>query len=98
MKERSEAYLKYQRYIRSKDFKEIRKQVLERDNYTCQCCNFSPLKEENSKRTLSCHHKTYDHLYNEGEHLDDLITLCNVCHKAIHGAVSNFQRFKNKPK
>lgn len=38
-KVRSEEYLKYQRYIRSKDFKAIREQILLRDNYHCQTCN-----------------------------------------------------------
>jgi hypothetical protein len=38
-KVKSEEYLKYQRYIRSKEFKAIRELVLARDNYHCQVCN-----------------------------------------------------------
>lgn len=93
-KVKSEEYLKYQRYIRSKAFKELREIVLERDGHKCQVCNWCDT--EPGKRTLSVHHKTYVHLYKEREHLDDLITLCSVCHRAIHSAVSNMNRFKMK--
>jgi 5-methylcytosine-specific restriction endonuclease McrA len=95
-KVRSEEYLKYQRYIRSKEFKAIREQVLLRDNYHCQTCNWCV--EEGGNRSLSVHHKRYDNLYEEQDHLEDLITLCSVCHKAIHSAVSNYQRFNKKEK
>lgn len=91
--QKSKEYLEYQRYIRSREFKEIRKLVLERDNYECQIC-----KADGNKRRLTVHHKTYDHLFNEKEHLDDLITLCNVCHSAIHKSISNKELFKNKKK
>jgi hypothetical protein len=33
---------------------------------------------------LDVHHRTYDHLYDEWHHLDDLTTLCRVCHSARH--------------
>lgn len=38
-KKRSMVYLEYQRYIRSKAFKEIRELILERDGHQCQICN-----------------------------------------------------------
>lgn len=91
-KQRSEAYLKYQRYIRSKAFKEIREIIFNRDNHKCCVCGWSP--SEGGKRTLTCHHIRYNNLFNEKDHLEDLITLCSVCHKAIHSAKSNYQRFK----
>lgn len=90
-KKRNEEYLKYQRYIRSKQFKEIKKIILERDDYKCACCN-----SRAEERSLTCHHKTYQHLYDELNHLNDLIILCNVCHKAIHSAISNKHLFKMK--
>ena len=90
---------KYNTYIRSKEFKAIREKVFERDHYRCACCGYSPFEDKefpNRKpRTLQCHHRTYEHLFNEyPEHLDDLVTLCSVCHRAIHRAPSNFVRFK----
>jgi 5-methylcytosine-specific restriction endonuclease McrA len=91
--QRDEEYLKYRKYIKSKEFKEIKGIVEERDGGKCCACNST-----RDERTLTCHHKTYEHLYNEREHLEDLITLCNVCHRAIHNAVSNYKRFKRTEK
>ena len=91
-KVRSKSYLKYQRYIKGKSFKQIREIVLKRDGYRCQCCNWTP--DEGGNRYLTVHHKTYEHLYNEKEHLEDLICLCEICHKAIHSAKGNIKRFR----
>lgn len=91
-------YVKYTRYIASKEFKSIKNTVLERDKYTCACCSwniseYDPDKKSN-KRTLQVHHRTYEHLYDEKNHLEDLIVICSVCHRAIHAAPSNIHRFK----
>lgn len=88
-KQRSEEYLKYQRYIKSNDFKEIKRMVEVRDGHKCRVCGAT-----NEERTLTCHHITYKNLYKEKEHLEDLITLCSICHNAIHKASSNYKRFK----
>lgn len=101
-KQKSLEYLKYQRYIRSKDFQVVKNLVFERDNHQCQVCNWTPddydANLKSTHRSLSCHHRTYDNLYNELDNLDDCITLCNICHSSIHKSPSNFTRFKNKPK
>lgn len=90
-------YKAYQKYIRSKEFQAIATQVFARDGNKCACCGWSPddydPEKKSTKRSLSCHHRTYEHLYNEPEHMGDLVTLCNVCHLAIHRAPSNFSRF-----
>lgn len=36
------------------------------------------------KRTLQVHHLTYEHLGEEINYMDDLITVCPACHEAIH--------------
>jgi len=101
-KQKSEEYLKYQRYIKSKEFDEVRKIVFERDNHQCQFCNWTPddyqADLKSTHRSLSCHHRTYEHLYDEKNNLNDCITICSVCHSNLHRAPSNFIRFKNKPK
>ena len=82
---------KYHKYIKTDDWSVIRQIVLERDNFTCRCCGRT---SEDPKAGLSVHHSTYEHLFNETEHLNDLITLCKFCHVGIHRVPSNRQRFK----
>lgn len=61
------------------DYYEWRRQVYEKDNYTCQCC------DDNRGGNLVAHH-----ILNYSEH-DELrtdvnngITLCKTCHKLFH--------------
>ena len=92
----------YKKYIKTDEWKSIRDFVLSRDNYTCKCCNRSQqeIDEYNDKKgkkliSLVVHHKTYKNLFNEVEtDYKDLITLCGPCHRAIHQAPSNRNRFK----
>lgn len=48
--------------------------------YTCEKCNkqFNPVH-------LVVHHKTYDHLGSELQHLEDMQLLCTDCHLETHG-------------
>lgn len=64
----------YDIYLNSDEWKELRKECFERDDFRCVRCG--------SAKNLNAHHLSYDHL---GEHeLDDLITLCGRCHTAVH--------------
>ena len=92
-KEKFPEYYAYQEYIKSAEWQEIRQLVLQRDNYHCTCCGRS--LQENA--VLSIHHNSYDHLFDERNHLDCLTTLCKVCHASIHRNKNNWQRFKKKP-
>lgn len=99
-KPESEEYKAYQKWIKSHKFRELREKMLERDNFRCRFCGRT-MEEiaNNSKITLQAHHIRY---YNCGKgddaELDDLITLCSVCHRACHSAKSNLSRFKDKSK
>lgn len=66
----------YKEYLLSKDWDSIREQIYKRDNYECTQCH--------SKINLQAHHTTYDNLYNENEHLNELTTLCKKCHHRLH--------------
>lgn len=62
----------------SEEYKEWRKAVFERDDYTCQLCGAHGVR-------LNAHHKkpfaTYPELRTE---TDNGITLCESCHKKVH--------------
>lgn len=54
----------------------VRKKVLIRDSYSCQKCKV----EDNTGRTLEIHH-IIPVVYGGTDELDNLLTLCRVCHK-----------------
>lgn len=66
----------YKRFLKSDEWKAIRKEVLERDKFCCQECG--------SKTALHVHHLHYKHHRNEINHLEDLVTLCRFCHEKKH--------------
>ena len=54
-----------------------KKEVLERDNYTCQHCQ--------SNKNLHCHHiESYQNHPDLRINTDNGIVLCNKCHKKLH--------------
>ena len=63
----------HREYLKSATWKDIREEVLKRDNYICQKCH---------KPGSDVHHKTYKNWTNEK--LEDLITLCRGCHEQWH--------------
>jgi 5-methylcytosine-specific restriction endonuclease McrA len=77
----------YKQILYPKDYKlntsrevqpELRKLVLNRDNYTCQKCNTTNVE-------LHCHH--YEGIEVnpvESADIDQCITLCKECHNDIH--------------
>lgn len=59
-------------------FENTKAMVLNRDNYTCQCCRG---KHKDSK--LEVHHVIFRSNGGSDEQ-ENLITLCHTCHKALH--------------
>lgn len=64
-------------------FENTKAMVLNRDNYTCQCCRG---KHKDSR--LEVHHIIYRSQGGSDES-DNLITLCHTCHKALHDGKIN---------
>lgn len=64
----------YDAYIHSRDWYAKRDKRIKLDNYTCQVCG-------TTERPLQVHHRTYKNLGNEP--MEDLITVCSVCHSII---------------
>lgn len=71
------AKTEYEQFLQGDYWKDIRQLVLSRDNHTCQHC------ADTSR--LHVHHLTYQHHGEEHLYLDDLITLCESCHRKEHG-------------
>lgn len=65
----------YQRYLASPEWRAKRRQRLGIDSFKCARCE--------SDEQLEVHHLTYDRL--GSERMDDLLTLCRICHKKDHG-------------
>ena len=63
---------------------DARKIVLERDNYTCQCCGLTPI--DLFKNTLHVHHNNPLHksMGTRKVQINELVTLCPTCHGYIH--------------
>lgn len=89
-KEKRNRNKELEKHYRSKYFQEVRQMVFERDGHRCRCCCST-----DKERILNVHHSKYDGvLYEEKEHLEYLITLCSVCHRAIHSSKANWKKFK----
>ena len=64
----------YASYIHSKEWKELRLEILFRDGNRCRYCG--------SNEKLEVHHLHYRNFKREKH--EDLITVCALCHKEIH--------------
>jgi hypothetical protein len=73
-KESIEWWNMYNKYLLTEKWKEIRKKVLERENYICQGC----LKN----KAVQAHHLTYNNVTDEL--LFQLISVCLSCHNKLH--------------
>ena len=66
----------YSDFLKTPYWKAIAIYIKNRDKRQCQICG--------GKQKLCVHHKTYKHHGDELNHLDDLMCVCNTCHKHIH--------------
>ena len=65
----------YTAYLETAEWRDKRNRVLARDGYLCQACL--------RRKATQVHHLTYDHVLDEP--LFDLVAVCSVCHKHLHG-------------
>lgn len=73
---RQKLNIPYHVHLKSQYWRDVTEIVKKRDGGRCRLCN--------SRSSLQVHHRTYDHIGVEMEHLDDLTTLCAYCHNAFH--------------
>jgi 5-methylcytosine-specific restriction endonuclease McrA len=81
---------------KGKNWLNQRRKARKRDNYTCQKCG---IKEEDFGKELSVHHivpfvKFAD--YKKANSLDNLICVCEDCHRKIHSGDNHPSKFKDK--
>lgn len=62
----------YGDFLKTEYWREVAKLVKARDGMKCRVCN--------SSRTLDAHHRSYQFRGCDHLHMDELITLCRVCH------------------
>lgn len=67
--------VEYDRFMASDDWRVIRDRILKRDKHECVNCG--------RFYTLEVHHLTYER-FGGDERDEDLVTLCTVCHRAVH--------------
>lgn len=62
--------------------------VFERDNFTCQKCNF----KDDSKDELEIHH-IIPQVEGGTDEIENLITLCSICHKHAPDSGDKFKKY-----
>lgn len=73
---------KYEKFYSSKQWQEMRAYILARDNYLCQDC----LKNNKIVNARQVHHIDFlTHNWDKRLDEDNLVSLCNDCHKKRHG-------------
>lgn len=81
---RQQLYAKYHKPATSREVQpELRQMVFARDNYTCQKCS---THRDNLEVGIHCHHKEgilWEPL--QSADMDMCTTLCEDCHKEVHG-------------
>lgn len=92
-KEMPDGYEKYKAYIKSAEWEEVKKVAKEHYGNHCCCCGRSGDEEQ-----LYVHHNSYEHLYDELNHLDSVILVDKVCHLCIHRCRRNWKQFKKPEK
>ena len=65
----------YVEYLQSEEWKERRKELMEQADWTCSKCG---------AKATQLHHISYANIGDEMLD-DDVVAVCNDCHKEIHG-------------
>lgn len=94
----SKAYKELKHSLRNSEWQDWRNAVFQRDNYICRICG---IKSGNGKAIILHPHHIFPVIKCIEENKLDLIyeitngiTLCEECHKTIHGKISNLRRVR----
>ena len=72
----------YLEYLKSEEWREKRKEILEDRNNECEECG---------EKATQVHHLNYDNIGEEED--DDVLVLCNECHKEIHNKDEDYGEY-----
>jgi 5-methylcytosine-specific restriction endonuclease McrA len=75
--------MNYRKYLKSKLWKHIRRNVLRRDRWICASCG---------NKATEVHHISYDPATLKGERLEELMSLCRECHEAVGNDMFGMRR------
>lgn len=75
--------MKYRDYLKTRQWKRIRRQILKRDNWICQSCG---------AKATEVHHLSYEPPVLRGERLEELMSVCRDCHEAVSYDVTGSKR------
>lgn len=66
----------YEKYLKSKEWKQLRETVFKRDNYQCVLCG---------RKANHCHHLSYGFFckYGDSKRIE-CVSLCKECHELVH--------------
>jgi 5-methylcytosine-specific restriction endonuclease McrA len=78
----TERSLRYQQFLKSDHWKNLRQQTLERDRHRCRICDHDCIQN------LEIHHRRYPATFGD-ETIDDLTTLCRYCHETVSNRNGN---------
>lgn len=70
---------------------QIKQSILKRDNFTCQKCGFQDLTAEE----IEIHHIN-PKVFSDNNNLNNLITLCSICHKYAPDSEEGFINYINE--
>lgn len=80
-------YSQHDGYYKTKHWRERRREVLERDNYTCQSCGYvgkEKISYSPGARAMVVHH-IVDRKDGGTDAMSNLATMCMPCHNKIPG-------------
>jgi len=67
--------------LTQEEWKELRRRILQRDNYTCRYCGFR------AEKFQIVHHMDGNHANNDEDNLETVCPMCNLVHHAGQGCV-----------
>lgn len=72
---------KYRKYLQSDKWRNIARQRMKIDNFTCCMCG----SRGTPVNPIEVHHLSYKALYHEEDRIyEDLMSVCRCCHKLVH--------------